>query len=199
MDKALFNKYLAVTMPKRSLRKFLPTPARLRDVKGLGMFRDLFDRHELWHISRTSIARATAIGLFCSMVPFPGQMIVAVFVAIRVGANVPLAFSLIFITNPLTMPVIYLTAYLLGSALLNAPVIDASTVDWLDPFSPELLSIWPSFLVGCFVMGILVAFFGYFIADGLWRLRIAQRISERARRRRERKAQKKSERDSNSR
>ena len=54
------------------------------------MFRDLFDRHELWHISRTSIARATAIGLFCSMVPLPGQMIVAVFVAIRVGANVPL-------------------------------------------------------------------------------------------------------------
>ena len=135
-------------MPKRSLRKFLPTPARLRDVKGLGMFRDLFDRHELWHISRTSIARASAIGLFCAMVPLPGQMIVAVFIAIRVGANVPLAFSLIFITNPLTMPVIYLAAYLLGSALLNAPVIDASAVDWLDPTSPELLSIWPSFLVG---------------------------------------------------
>ena len=184
-------------MPKRSLRKFLPTPARLRDVKGLGMFRDLFDRHELWHISRTSIARATAIGLFCSMVPLPGQMIVAVFVAIRVGANVPLAFSLIFITNPLTMPVIYLAAYLLGSALLKAPVIDASAVDWLDPTSPELLSIWPSFLVGCFVMGVLVAFFGYFIADGLWRYRIAQRISERARRRRERKAREKSERNSN--
>ena len=144
-------------MPKRSLRKFLPTPARLKDVKGLGMFRHLFDRQELWHISRTSIARATAIGLFCSMVPLPGQMIVAVFVAIRVGANVPLAFTLIFITNPLTMPVIYLTAYLLGSALLNAPLIDVSTVDWLDPTSPEVLSIWPSFLVGCFVMGVLVA------------------------------------------
>ena len=113
------------------------------------MFRDLFDRHELWHISRTSIARATAIGLFCAMVPLPGQMIVAVFIAIRIGANVPLAFSLIFITNPLTMPVIYLTAYLLGSALLNAPVIDASAVDWRDPTSLELLSIWPSFLVGC--------------------------------------------------
>ena len=186
-------------MPKRSLRKFLPTPARLKGVKGLGIFRGLFDRHELWHINRTSIARATAIGLFCSMVPLPGQMIVAVFVAIRVGANVPLAFSLIFITNPLTMPVIYLTAYLLGSALLNAPLIDVGTVDWLDPRSPELLSIWPSFLLGCFVMGVLVAFFGYFIADGLWRLRIAQRISERARRRRERKEREKRERGSNSR
>jgi len=45
--------------------------------------------------------------------------------------------------------------------------------------------------VGCFVMGLLVAFFGYFVADGLWRMRIAQRISDRARRRRERKAQEK--------
>lgn len=178
-------------MPKRSLRKFLPTPSRLKSVKGLGVFRDLFDRHELWHVSRTSIARATAIGLFCSMVPLPGQMIVAVFIAIRVGANVPLAFSLIFITNPLTMPVIYLSAYLLGSALLDAPVIDATAVNWLDFTSPELLSIWPSFLVGCFVMGLLVAFLGYFIADGLWRIRIAQRIADRARRRRERKMREK--------
>ena len=179
-------------MPKRSLRKFLPTPARLKGVKGLGVFRGLFDRHELWHINRTSIARATAIGLFCSMVPLPGQMIVAVFIAIRVGANVPLAFSLIFITNPLTMPVIYLAAYLLGSTLLNAPVIDASAVDWLDPTSPELLSIWPSFAAGCFVIGVLAAFFGYFFADGVWRLRIAQRIYDRTRRRRERKATEKS-------
>ena len=60
------------------------------------------------------------------MVPLPGQMIVATFVAIRVGANVPLAFSLIFITNPLTMPVIYLAAYLLGSALLNFTCVEGS-------------------------------------------------------------------------
>ena len=175
-------------MPKRSLRKFLPTPAKLKGVKGLSMFGDLFDRHELWHVSRTSIARATGIGLFCSMVPLPGQMIVSVFVAIRVGANVPLAFSLIFITNPITMPVIYLAAYVLGSALLDAPLIDVSTVNWLDPTSPELLSIWPSFLLGCFVMGVIAAFVGYFFADGLWRLRIAQRLSERAHRRRAKKA-----------
>ena len=69
-------------MPKRALRKFLPTPTRLRRVKGLGAFKDIFDRQELWHISRSSIARATGIGLFCAMVPLPGQMLVAVFVAI---------------------------------------------------------------------------------------------------------------------
>jgi uncharacterized protein (DUF2062 family) len=53
--------------------------------------------------------------------------------------------------------------------------------------------------VGCFVMGVLVAFVGYFVADGLWRLRIAQRISERASRHRERRAQEKRKRESNSR
>ena len=174
-------------MPKRALRKFLPTPTRLRRVKGLGAFTDIFDRQELWHISRSSIARATGIGLFCAMVPLPGQMLVAVFVAIRLGANVPLAFSLIFVTNPLTMPVVYLAAYLMGSWLLGMPVIDVSSINWLDVTSPELLKIWPPFLLGCLVLGALAAFFGYFIADGLWRMRLAQRISERAERRKDRR------------
>ena len=174
-------------MPKRSLRKFLPSPTHLKEVKGLGFLKNVLERRELWHISRTSIARAAAIGLFCAMVPLPGQMIVAVLIAIRVGANVPLSFSLIFVTNPLTMPVIYVAAYLIGSALLGTPPIDVSAIDWLDPLNPEILRIWPPFLLGCLVMGIACAFVGYFVADGLWRFRISQRIAERAQRRRERK------------
>lgn len=170
-------------MPKRSLRKYLPSPSRLKRVNGLERFGNLLDRRELWHISRTSIARATAIGLFCSMIPLPGQMFVAVFLAIRLNANVPLSFMLIFITNPITMPVIYLAAYLLGSALLGTPVLDVTSVDWLNPLSTEFFDIFPAFVLGCAVIGVMAAFFGYFIADGLWRLRIRQRISERSRKR----------------
>jgi len=170
-------------MPKRSLRKFLPSPSRLKRLNGFERFGNLLDRRELWHISRTSIARATAIGLFCSMIPLPGQMFVAVFLAIRFNANVPLSFMLIFVTNPLTMPVVYLGAYLIGSALLGEPVLDVSAVDWLNPFNAEVLGILPSFVLGCAVMGLAAAFLGFFIADGLWRLRISQRITERARKR----------------
>ena len=170
-------------MPKRSLRKYLPSPSRLMRVNGLERFGNLLDRRDLWHISRTSIARATAIGLFCSMIPLPGQMFVAVFFAIKLRANVPLSFMLIFITNPVTMPVIYLGAYLLGSALLGTPVLDVTAVDWLNPLSTEFLGIFPAFVLGCAVMGVIAAFLGYFIADGLWRLRISQRITERARKR----------------
>ena len=170
-------------MPKRSLRKYLPSPARLMRVNGFKRFGNLLDRRELWHISRTSIARATAIGLFCSMIPLPGQMFIAVFLAIRFSANVPLSFMLIFVTNPITMPVIYLGAYLFGSALLGAPILDVTAVDWLNPLSAEFLGILPAFILGCAVMGLIAAFLGYFIADGLWRLRISQRVTERARNR----------------
>ncbi len=170
-------------MPKRSLRKFLPSPSRLMRVNGLKRFGNLLERRELWHISRTSIAKATAIGLFCSMIPLPGQMFVAVFLAIRLNANVPLAFMLIFITNPITIPVIYLAAYVLGSALLGTPLLDVTAVDWLNPLSAEFLGIFPAFILGCVVIGLAGAFFGYFIADGLWRMRISQRIAERARKR----------------
>ena len=135
-------------MPKRSLRKYLPSPSRLMRVNGLERFGNLLDRRELWHISRTSIARATAIGLFCSMIPLPGQMFVAVFFAIKLSANVPLSFMLIFVTNPITMPVIYLGAYLFGSALLGTPILDVTAIDWLNPLSSEFLGIFPAFILG---------------------------------------------------
>ena len=145
-------------MPKRSLRKYLPSPSRLMRVNGLERFGNLLDRRDLWHISRTSIARATAIGLFCSMIPLPGQMFVAVFFAIKLSANVPLSFMLIFVTNPVTMPVIYLGAYLLGSALLGTPVLDVTAVDWLNPLSAEFLGIFPRLFSAASVIGVIAAF-----------------------------------------
>jgi uncharacterized protein (DUF2062 family) len=114
-------------------------------------------------------------------------MFIAVFLAIRLGANVPLSFMLIFITNPITMPVIYLGAYLLGCALLGIPVVDVTAVNWLYPLGAEFLGILPAFVLGCAVIGAAAAFVGYVMADGLWRLRISQRITERARKRLARK------------
>ena len=54
----------------------------------------------LWQLSRTTTARAFAIGLYCAMLPVPGQMIISTALAIVFSANIPLSFSLIFITNP---------------------------------------------------------------------------------------------------
>jgi uncharacterized protein (DUF2062 family) len=55
---------------------------------------------KLWHISRTSTAMAFAIGLFGAMIPIPGQVFLAAFLAIRLGANLPLSVALVWVTNP---------------------------------------------------------------------------------------------------
>lgn len=171
-------------MPKRSIKKLLPTPERLKQWRSLSIFGRILDRTTLWHVNRVSIARATAIGLFCAMIPLPGQMLFAVYIAIKAQANLPLSFSLIFITNPITMPVVYLGAYLLGVWLMGVPVADVNNINWLDPFSDEFLAIWPPFLLGCFVIGSLAAVIGYLLVDWIWRLRVQQRWSDRRRRER---------------
>lgn len=171
-------------MPKRSIKKLLPTPERLKQWRSLSIFGRILDRTTLWHVNRVSIARATAIGLFCAMIPLPGQMLFAVYIAIKAKANLPLSFSLIFITNPITMPVVYLGAYLLGVWLMGVPVADVNNINWLDPLSDEFLAIWPPFLLGCFVIGSLAAVIGYLLVDWIWRLRVQQRWSDRRRRER---------------
>ena len=41
------------------------------------------------------------------MLPIPGQMFIAVALAIIFTANLPISFALIFVTNPLTMPAVF--------------------------------------------------------------------------------------------
>ncbi|MGD2008113.1 MAG: DUF2062 domain-containing protein [Cellvibrionales bacterium] len=138
----------------------------------------------LWHINRQSTAMAFAIGLFFAMVPAPGQMFLAAFAAVRLRANLPLSVSLIFVTNPLTMPVIYYAAYELGATLLGTPVQSIEfeiTWGWL---SQRLGDIWQPFLLGCLVIGICASAMGYAAVHLLWRWRVGLAWRERGRLRR---------------
>ena len=107
---------------------------------------------------------------FSAMVPLPGQMFIAAIVAVRWRANLPLSVTLIFVTNPLTMPVIYFAAYQLGATILDTPVNPIEfemTWSW---FGERLGAIWEPFLLGCLLMGIAAATLGYFAIDPLMAL-----------------------------
>lgn len=106
-------------MLKRRLRKWIPTPGKLRQHRSLKMFGSWMEETHLWQLSRITTARAFAIGLYCAMLPVPGQMIISTALAIVFSANIPLSFSLIFITNPFTMPAVYFAAYKLGAWILG--------------------------------------------------------------------------------
>ena len=108
-------------MARKLFQRLTPSQQQLRDIPGLHLLGDWIYEPNLWHINRSSTAMAFAIGLFCAMVPAPGQIFVAAYAAVRLRANLPLSISLIFVTNPFTMPVIYYAAYELGAFFFGHP------------------------------------------------------------------------------
>ena len=82
-------------MARKIFQRFAPSQQRLRQMRSLSVLGDWIYEPNLWHINRHSTATAFAIGLFCAMVPAPGQVFVAAFAAVRLRANLPLSISLI--------------------------------------------------------------------------------------------------------
>lgn len=179
-------------MPKKIIKRFLPDHHTVRNQKCLRCFGSLLHDPNIWHLNRHSVAGAFAVGLFCAYIPVPFQMLVAAALAIMVRVNLPVAVSLVWITNPITIPPMFYFAYKVGSWVLNSPTHAFNfelSIDWL---MVELGIIWQPFLLGCFILGTILAALGYGGIKLLWRLHILQHIKQRrlrhaARRRRKQK------------
>ncbi len=109
-------------MPRRLLQRYLPHPDTLRRQRSLRFMGQLIGNPSLWMLSRRSVANAFFVGLFCALLPIPGQMALAALGAWFLRANLPLSVGLVWITNPLTMPLIFYGNYRLGAWLLDGPV-----------------------------------------------------------------------------
>ena len=166
-------------MPKKLIKRFMPDHHKVRTHKHLKIFGDLLHDPNLWHMNRRSVSGAFAVGLFVAFVPIPLQMVLAAGVAILVRVNLPIAAALVWITNPITIPPMFYSAYKIGAWILQTPPrafhIELSP-DWL---MTELTVIWQPFLLGCLVSGLFTAAVGYMLIRGLWRLHIVSYIRKR--------------------
>ena len=114
------------------------------------------------------------VGLFMAFMPIPGQMIAAALLAILLGCNLPLAVSLCWITNPLTMPAIFFLAYKTGAMLVDVPVQDVEfelSFHWL---TNTLTTILKPFLLARLLCALFYGSFGYFVLSALWPWPVAQ-------------------------
>ncbi len=147
----------------------MPDHQSIKDNKWLKIFGSLLHNPNLWHLNRNSIAKAFAVGLFFAFMPVPFQMILAAGTSIIFQANLPLAIALVWITNPLTMPFIFYSCYLVGTWVLAVPEQEfAFQANWqwvLDSLS----TIGPAFLVGCGVLAVFFSVSGYFFIKIIWR------------------------------
>jgi uncharacterized protein (DUF2062 family) len=122
---------------------------------------------ELLSVNRKMVARAVLVGMFIAMIPMPMQMLAVILVAPFFRFNVPIGVSLVWITNPLTMPVIYYVEYLTGNFLLmQEGVHDIElTMEW---FTENIGDIFIPLYVGTAFYSVLFSIGGYYLVNWLW-------------------------------
>lgn len=156
-------------MPRRLFKRYLPHPDRIKNNKSLRFLGTLIQDPNLWHLNRRSVARAMAIGLFWALIPMPLQMLAAAATAIPARANLPISVSLVWLTNPLTMPPVFYCCYVLGAWLLNTPALempDRITLQWI---AQVLASHWQPLYLGSLVAALVCALLGYVLTRLYWR------------------------------
>jgi uncharacterized protein (DUF2062 family) len=169
-------------MPKKTLKRFMPSHETIKSHKYLKMFGSLLHDPNLFHLNRRSAAGAFAVGLFVAFLPIPFQMVVAAALAILVRINLPISITLVWVSNPFTMPPLFYGAYLVGVWLTGvnekAFRFELSWQGLVDSFG----HLGYPFLIGCGVCGIIAGGIGYVFIRLLWRLSVVRQLRKRQQR-----------------
>lgn len=122
---------------------------------------------EYLSINRKSISRGIFIGLFWGFIPMPMQMLAVLAVTPFIKFNVPLAISIVWFSNPITMPFMYYMEYQTGNLLLGREGIDNIELS-LDWFSQNWDSIIVPLYVGTIPYSTIFSFIIYYVINLLW-------------------------------
>jgi uncharacterized protein (DUF2062 family) len=166
-------------MPRRFFRKFALNRERIKRLWFIAPFDHLLHDPNLWGIRRRSVVPAFSLGLFIAFMPVPGHALIAVLLALSLRINIAVATVTTFVSNPLTIVPMMVFAYRLGRALLGlqpAPLQFELSLSWL---GNQFLDIWQPMVLGCVLLGSILAFIGYVALDLLWRASIADYLAAR--------------------
>ncbi len=168
-------------MPKHQLRKFIPSPEKLKNNRLLGLLGSQIYQANLWHLSRKSVCRGFFNGLFWAFIPMPFQMFASALLAIPLKANIPLSFALVWITNPITMPFVFYFNYKVGSLILGYHDTKGFklSLEWI---WDKMEHIWLPLYLGSVVSGLVAGIIGYTLITILWRFHVIKRWQERKKR-----------------
>lgn len=109
----------------------------------------------LWNFECYGVAKGCAIGFFMCMMPIPFQMIPATILTFFFRANLIMAISFVWISNPITMVPMMYGAYLLGSKIMFLTPIDyQNNIYWYHFFLDINTIIIPLF-IGSIIIGLL--------------------------------------------
>jgi hypothetical protein len=162
-------------MPRKYLRRILPSAAMIKDNRYLKVLGSAINNPDCWYLNRHSVAGAFFIGLFCAFLPMPFQTVLAGFLAILFKRNLPLSVGLVFITNPVTMPPIFYFNYLVGSFFFPETVdFDYRVIDNVWVYLQDNFSrIGRPLIVGSIICGLGAGVLGFITIHIFWRWQVS--------------------------
>jgi len=118
-------------------------------------------------VNRRMVTRGVAVGLFWGFIPMPMQMLAVMATTPFLRFNAPIAISMVWLSNPFTMPPMYYMEYLTGNLILGREgIADIElTMDW---FSENIGDIFIPLYVGTAFYSIIVTGVIYFLLNWLW-------------------------------
>jgi len=136
---------------------------------------------EYLSINRKAISRGVLIGLFWGFIPMPMQMLAVLAITPFVKFNVPIAITMVWLSNPVTMPFMYYMEYQTGNFLLGNESLNniELTLDW---FSINWDKIIIPLYIGTIPYSLGVSTLIYFMINKLWIDSVHKETSQRKKR-----------------
>lgn len=169
-------------MPRRIIKKYMPDPKQLQQQKSLRFLGKLLDDPGLLHLTRKSVANAFMVGLFCAFIPMPFQMVLAAALAMLLHCNLPISVGLVWVSNPVTMPVLFYGTYSVGAWMMGLtpqPMPSELTLEWLGQL---LNDAWKPLYLGSITVGIMIALLSNLCIRLLWRWHVSKSWKKRQKR-----------------
>jgi uncharacterized protein (DUF2062 family) len=118
-------------------------------------------------VNRRMITRGVSIGLFWGFIPMPMQMLAVMATTPFIRFNVPIAISMVWLSNPFTMPPMYYMEYITGNLILGREGIDdiKMTMEW---FTEHFQDILVPLYTGTAFYSIVVSGIIYVVLNRLW-------------------------------
>ena len=132
---------------------------------------------EFLSINRKTVTRALLVGIFIAFIPIPMQMLAVLAVLPFFKFNIPLAISLVWLSNPVTMPFMYYIEYLTGNFLLMQEGINTVelSMEW---FQTNFDDIFIPLYVGAFFYSFVVSISIFYLSNWCWMSSVARAQKE---------------------
>ena len=166
---------------KNTVKKWLPTEHHLHEWLGRGrLSRWLTARKGVWSLHRRALAGGIAVGLFIGLTPTVGFQTPLILIgALALRVNFPMAFLALWVSNPVTTPMLYwgfnrLGAWMFGNELGWAWLTD------LAPYAQMVIEQSAFLWLGSLLLAIPAAVLSYMAFIWLWRYATIRRWRRRA-------------------